>query len=89
MCRYLVRLCVLFFAVYLVSDWGLNFRPGNNVSLFWPANVLAFSLFIHFRLRCRHVGWRLLHNGLLTVISYCAMLLAALSFEDGSGIEQR
>ncbi|AMO47189.1 Diguanylate cyclase [Enterobacter sp. FY-07] len=89
MCRYLVRLCVLFFAVYLVSDWGLNFRPGNNVSLFWPANVLAFSLFIHFRLRRRHVGRQLLHNALLTVISYSAMLVAALSFEDGSGIEQK
>ncbi|KHN50360.1 GGDEF domain-containing protein [Pectobacterium fontis] len=73
-------LFLLFVATSCVSWLGFQFLVLDELSLFWPANILVFCLMINFRIRTGTVKDKALSACMGFLVSYAAMLSVALLF---------
>ncbi|RYC47105.1 GGDEF domain-containing protein [Pectobacterium zantedeschiae] len=79
----------LFLITLIVSCLGFRFRVLDELSLFWPANILVFCLMVSFRARKGTVKGKILSIGMGFLVSYAAMLSAALLMDNNSPLKTK
>ncbi|AOR63809.1 GGDEF domain-containing protein [Pectobacterium wasabiae] len=79
----------LFVTTLIVSCMGFQFRVLDELSLFWPANILVFCLMVSFRDRKGTIKDKTLSICMGFVVSYAAMLSAALLMDNNSPLRTK
>ncbi|WP_225086836.1 GGDEF domain-containing protein [Pectobacterium colocasium] len=79
----------LFLTTLIVSCLGFRFRVLDELSLFWPANILVFCLLISFRARKGTIKGKTLSICTGFLVSYVAMLSAALLMDNNSPLKTK
>ncbi|MBK4824516.1 hypothetical protein GJS26_00560 [Pectobacterium carotovorum subsp. carotovorum] len=79
----------LFLTTLIVSCLGFRFRVLDELSLFWPANILVFCLMISFRARKGTIKGKTLSICIGFLVGYAAMLSAALLMDNNSPLKNQ
>ncbi|MEQ9834799.1 GGDEF domain-containing protein [Pectobacterium versatile] len=79
----------LFLTTLIVSCLGFRFRVLDELSLFWPANILVFCLMISFRARKGTIKGKTLSICIGFLVGYAAMLSAALLMDNNSPLKTK
>lgn len=79
----------LFLTTLIVSCVGFRFRVLDELSLFWPANILVFCLMISFRAREGTIKGKTFSICNDFWVSYAAMLSAALLMDNHSSLKTK
>ncbi|WCG84989.1 GGDEF domain-containing protein [Pectobacterium sp. A5351] len=79
----------LFLTTLIVSCLGFWFRVLDELSLFWPANILVFCLMINFRARKGTITGKTFSICMGFLVSYAAMLSAALLVDNSSPLKTK
>ncbi|AIA69557.1 GGDEF domain-containing protein [Pectobacterium atrosepticum] len=80
---------LLFLTTLIVSCLGFRFRVLDELSLFWPANMLVFCLMISFRARKGTIKGKTFSIGMGFLVGYAAMLSAALLMDNNSPLKTK
>ncbi|WP_420065036.1 GGDEF domain-containing protein [Pectobacterium colocasium] len=79
----------LFLTTLIVSCLGFRFRVLDDLSLFWPANILVFCLMISFRARKGTIKGKTFSICIGFLVGYAAMLSAALLMDNNSPLKTK